>query len=102
MSKRVTGIVAVVALALAVTTDPSEAFAPATFMSRTALVTTTSLTPRFAEETKEASGQPEAAFVPSEPAEQEGDDAVEKLERGSAKVSVMSSKSRSGSGSTCI
>mmetsp|Transcript_2419 Transcript_2419/g.6951 ORF Transcript_2419/g.6951 Transcript_2419/m.6951 type:complete len:239 (-) Transcript_2419:162-878(-) len=86
MSKRISSIVAVAALALAAT-ETTEAFAPTAFVP-TKTSSFTSLTPRFAEETKESDAS-DAAFVPSEPAEEGDDDtlaAVESLGRGAAKA----------------
>jgi hypothetical protein len=83
MSKRITSIVAVAALALAATTETAEAFSPAVFVPRTHIA----LTPLFAEETKEAESG--AAFVPPEEDDEDNLETVEGLGRGAAKVSFF-------------
>ncbi len=81
MSRQLTSIVAIAALALVLTTQTTEAFTPTVFVPKTYF----SLTTRYAEETKEA------AFMPAESADddEDGEDtlaSVEMLGRGAAKV----------------
>ena len=90
MTKRISSIVAVAALALAVShQSTTEAFAPTTAF--TGCKTASTFSARFAEPATESESS-ESSFAPNTPDDEDEDTlaAVEKFGRGSAKVSRCS------------
>ena len=90
MTKRISSVVAIAALALAATQQlTTEAFAPTTaFVSTTGCKTSSTFSARFAEQATESESS-ESSFAPETPGDDDEDTlaAVEKFGRGSAKVS---------------